>query len=151
MRVGNDSADGRSMTMSRMPGRLALPVFLVLTALGAESTLIAADRPAHVRVVDAALAGLIDTGLANSETFRTIVSNLESAPVLVFVRCRTRQQQATSAAGLEFLSNTPTYRYVRVFIRCDLPATVQAPLLAHEFQHALEVADAPGIVDGATL
>jgi hypothetical protein len=38
-----------------------------------------------------------------------------------------------------------------VFIRCDLPTAVQAPLLAHELQHALEVAEAPDVIDPATL
>lgn len=137
--------------MSRAIGRYALPLLVMLVFAGSEVTPQASGTFSHLRVVDGRIATLIERSVPESATFREIVSRLESAPLLVFVRCRTRDQQAASAAGLAFLAHTPTYRYVRVFVRCDLPAVVQAPLLAHEFQHALEVVDAPEIVDAATL
>jgi len=127
-------------------------VLAVVSAIAlAGPGLLASGVPSHVRVTEPRIEALIASGVAESPTFRTIVDRLESAPILVFVRCRTRAHQATSAAGLEFLTNTPSYRYVRVFIRCDLPTAVQAPLLAHELQHALEVAEAPDVIDPATL
>lgn len=139
------------MTMSRAAGRSVLAAMMAVAIGVHEPALVASGGSSHLRVMDPPVAALIADGIAESATFAGIVSRLESAPLLVFVRCRTRDQQAASAAGLEFLANTPTYRYVRVFVRCDLPAVVQAPLLAHEFQHALEVAEAPEIVDASTL
>jgi hypothetical protein len=138
------------MTMSRL-GRWVLPVLLALVFANDEPVLLASGTPSHIRVVDPQVASLVATGIVGSATFRSLVARLETAPLLVFVRCRAPRQQAASAGGLEFMANTETYRYVRVFIRCDLPRVVQAPLLAHELQHALEVADAPEIVDPATL
>lgn len=137
--------------MSRTLNGWTLAVVLAVLAITSESAVLAAGSPSHIRIVDEPIAALIDTGIAGSATFRSIVAQLDAAPLLVFVRCRTRHQDVTSAAGLEFLTNTATFRYVRVFIRCDLPAAVQVPLLGHEFQHALEVAAAPDVIDGPSL
>ena len=139
------------MTMSRACGRFVLAALMGFAIGVHEPALVASSPSSHLRVADPQVAALVANGVAESATFAGIVSQLESAPLLVFVRCRTRDQQTASAAGLGFLANTPTYRYVRIFIRCDLPTVVQAPLLAHEFQHALEVSNAPEIVDAATL
>ena len=138
--------------MSRALLRWRAPLLAVLVCvLSVARPASAADANSHIRVVEPQVAAMIETGSQESATFRAVTEQLESQPLLVFVRCLKPHEQRASAAGLVFLANTPNYRYVRVFLRCELPASVTLPLLAHEFQHALEVARTDNVVDAVTL
>jgi hypothetical protein len=133
----------------RRPAASWLLLLLVLAGRAVQP-LFAAEAASHIRVVDDRLRPLIAQGVDGSATFRSLVARLESTPLLVFVRCQPRQQPGPSAAGLTFLTSAGGYRFVRIFIRCELAPVVQVPLLAHEFQHALEVAEST-VIDAATM
>ena len=117
---------------------------MALPAVAAANTNTTADP--HVRVADRLLRGLIETGAAQSPALRALLADIEAAPVLVFIDCGV-QMRTRLAARLNFVTSVNGVRYVRVGVDCTLPRRHQVALLAHELQHALEIAGRPDVVD----
>ena len=62
-----------------------------------------------------------------------------------------RRQRASSDGRLTFISAVGGYRYVHVRVARLAAADVQIALIGHELQHAVEIADAPDVVDRPSL
>jgi len=96
----------------------------------------------HIRSGGADVRALLDLGYARSATFKSLVDRLERAPVIVFVRfarCTGRVP-----ACVHYLGERDGDRYVRIAIdRLEGGEARLCCLLAHELQHAVELADAP--------
>ncbi|HWF84126.1 MAG TPA: hypothetical protein VG222_04750 [Vicinamibacterales bacterium] len=103
----------------------------------------------HVRTASPPLRGLIDDGLARSETLRELVDRLNASDVVVYISCGAiRSDSALGFGGwLQFVSHASGVRYARAQLNCGLPHDRQIALLGHELRHAVEVAEAPEIVD----
>ena len=104
----------------------------------------------RVRPEDAAIRALIDRGMERSATFRDLITGLDNANVIVYVRF-SRCSQGVPAC-LSWASADRDAR--RLLIRIDRfgrsPDELTA-LLAHELQHANEVASDPEITDLASF
>ncbi|MEO8256279.1 MAG: hypothetical protein ABI868_02940 [Acidobacteriota bacterium] len=110
----------------------------------------ALDGTSHIHVSDRILKGLIERGMAGSETFQSVVAQVDAAPIVVFVNCDLFMP--TGLGGrLHFMSTVGRIRYVRVALRCTLPSSRQLSMLAHELQHALEIAGNPAIEDADSM
>ncbi len=138
------------MSHARRTGCACLVALALLLAANV-ARLSASERDSHIRVLDGGLEALLADAVPQSATLRTLIARLDAEPIRVYVRCEPRLSRGVSPAGLHFVASVPGVRYVGVFIRCGLASRVQLPLLAHELQHALEVAGAPEIVDAASL
>jgi hypothetical protein len=126
--------------------------FLTLFTLGAAAPLAAESPPddahAHVRMTDKRLHQLVHEGLRNSDTFRSLVARLEQSDVVVYFECN----GARSPAGrLTFVSAVAGLRYLHVRVSRLGSREQQIALIAHELRHAVEVADAPDVVDVKSL
>jgi hypothetical protein len=108
-----------------------------------------ADLP-RIRSTDRRVHALLDAGVRHSPTFRDLVDRLERADVVVYV-CRGRDPDVRVAGRLTFVSAAGGLRYVVVRIVPFLTRAHQIAVLAHELQHAVEIADTPAIVDSASL
>jgi hypothetical protein len=106
----------------------------------------AAAQTANVRIVDRALNTLFEVGLAQSPTLDALVTELNAAPILVFADCN-MQMPSRIGARLNLLTSVGQTRYVRVRVDCALAPRHQIALLAHEIQHALEIAGRPDVLD----
>jgi hypothetical protein len=100
----------------------------------------------HLRILDGPLKSLFEHGLIQSPTLRELADKVEAAPILVFVEGDIRMSERLGAR-LQFVTSVDGVRYVRVDINCTLAPRRQIALLAHELQHALEIAERPDIVD----
>ena len=105
-----------------------------------------AETTPRVRVLDARLKSLFDHGLTQSPTLRAQVDKVEASSILVFVDGDMRMPERLGAQ-LTFVTSVNDVRYVRVDLNVMLPPRRQIALLAHELQHALEIADRPEIQD----
>ena len=105
-----------------------------------------AQQGPNVRIADRVLKAMLETGAAQSPALRTLLADLEAAPVLVFIDCGV-QMRTRLGARLNFVTSVDGVRYVRIGVDCALGARHQLALLAHELQHALEIAGQPGVVD----
>jgi hypothetical protein len=142
--------------MTRFLFQLSLVLALVFVALpGAASAelLRTSFHPPHIRTVEPRLKFVISQGVQASTTFRALVAQLEQSDVVVYLEYeRCVRRDATSLAGrLTFVSAAGGFRYVRVRVRSFASLNQEIAIVAHELQHAVEVADRPAIVDAASM
>lgn len=132
--------------MGRSTLRIALAA-LVLTS-GRETN--AQETTSAIRADGGTIKSLIARGRERSTTFRNLVTQLGQGDVIVYVqfsRC-----VAGVPACLLWASARPGER--RLLVRLDPFGRSEndlAALLAHELQHAVEVASAPEVADAATF
>src|SRR5262245_25096060 len=103
----------------------------------------------HIRSTDARLRALIEDALASSATVRALAERITASDVVVFVACD-NDPYVRGPGRLNFMSAAGGLRYVLVRLkprRRDLAIA----MLAHELQHAVEIAETPSIVDEASL
>ena len=120
---------------------------LMLTAIAAGGvTAHAQSGSSAVRPEDAAIRALIARGMERSATFRRLYTGIDASDVIVYVRFSRCPDGV--AACLAWVSAGAGVR--RLLITLDKfggsPDELTA-LLAHELQHANEVASAPEITD----
>lgn len=129
-----------------------LPILLFVTAV---VTLEPASSPRlpeypHVRTTDARLQRLIGEATRHSRTFAELYSRLQETDVVLFIE-PTQDLRRDLSGRLVFLSATPLVRYLRAEVRADLPRTDMITTIAHEMQHALEIAEATLVRDPGTM
>jgi hypothetical protein len=128
-----------------MRHRLVGTALAVIAAAGG-SVGHAQNRSAAVRPVDAAVRALVARGTQRSTTLRDLSTRLDDTDVVVYVRFS--RCNGSVAACLLWVSGDAGSR--RLLIRLDNfghPPDELTALLAHELQHAQEVATAPEIRD----
>jgi hypothetical protein len=117
------------------------------------SSLAAGQLPgdgSHVRTLDARLQPEINAGLARSSLFRQLVARLDASDVLVYIQSRCGMSRRLFGR-LAFMGAGGGRRYVHVLVSCALTGDEQIAALGHELRHAVEVAEAPSVVDTASL
>ena len=126
---------------------------LLLLSLAATPALADDDDPAdppHVRVTERRIRVLFEEGKRSSPTFQALISRLEESDVVVYIEMD--RWATTSFAGrLSFLSVVGGTRYLLIRVVPLVSPIQQLAMMAHELQHAVEVADNPGVVDGDSL
>ena len=114
-------------------------------SMAAESITDSPRRP--IRSTDRRLRALLEEGLRISPTLRALVARLHASDVVVYLQC---DGPGGPDGRLTFVSSVGGFRYVVVrmgrFARMQ-----QIAMMAHELQHAVEIADTPAIVDGPSL
>ena len=142
---GNTIVNPNTNTVDVM--NVALGVLVLLNSF------IAGTEPrdgSHVRTMDKRLRSVIDEGLARSASFRGLVARLDGSDVIVYVEPEC-PMSSRLFGRLMLLGTGGDRRYVNVRISCMLTATQQIAALGHELRHAVEIADAPSVVDDASL
>lgn len=104
----------------------------------------------HLRPLTDTAKEVIKRGLAESATFRDLVQRLDRSDVIVYVEEDVYQPKAL-AGRLSFLTTGGGFRYVRVWLQWRSYDIQQVATLAHELQHALEIAERPEVVDQESL
>ncbi|MBZ5556745.1 MAG: hypothetical protein LAO77_05660 [Acidobacteriia bacterium] len=133
-------------TFTRAAAALTL-LILVSPAAASEPS---AARSTSVRADDAGLKELIAEGAAGSAAFRALVGAIDQSNLVVYVRCRLFPElELRGRLGL--VSATGAIRFAAIEIACYQPRAAQLAILAHELQHAVEIASAPWVVDAATF
>lgn len=99
---------------------------------------------------DGRIEQLIADGLDGSPTFRAVVDRLNRSDVVVYVRCQ-RDVAKREDGYLKFVGSGGGYRYLQAHIRYNTSRARQISLIGHELFHAVEVADAPAVIDVASF
>ena len=131
----------------RVPGVLIL-VTLACTPAAHAGDLLEFEK--YVRSTDQSLREQIRDARTTSPTFRRLIARLERSDVIVYV---TRQYDLspTLDGQITFTAKAGGVRYLTIRLAWDLPPRRLVSTLAHELQHAVEIADAEDIVDEASL
>jgi hypothetical protein len=112
-----------------------------------------------VRPMGAVLTDALKEGRRRSNTFNRLLDRLERSDLIVYLQIGSCPD-AQSIACLAMIGASDANRFVRVtFVMRirggeSILAVFTDHLIAqigHELQHAVEIADDPGVVDGATL
>lgn len=106
-------------------------------------------RP-NIRITDPWLRRLVEAGVSQSPTFRSLVERLDGSDVVVYMQMSTLSS-SDIAGRMTFLSSVGGLRYVVIRLAPLRSVVQQLAMIGHELQHAVEVADNTGIVDAETL
>lgn len=95
-------------------------------------------------------SAVMEYGIKHSPTLRALIASLQPTDVVAYVDSDLRPL-GDVWGHVAFISKTPLCRYVRIAITAQLNLTQAAALLAHELQHAFEIASHPEVIDDASL
>lgn len=104
--------------------------------------------PENVRVLDEQLAAVLVTTAEGSPMFAGMIETLGQSDLIVYIqRVPVLRSAGTTALG----PAGGGFRYVRIRVRRGLSDGTLQRMLAHELQHAVEIAAAPEVIDEAAL
>lgn len=136
------------MTHRPFPLPLIFAATIAFTAPAVRASDVAVPFP-HIRSPEPQMRALIDDAIASSATVRALVERITASDVVVFVVCE-RDPTVRASGRLNFMTSAGGVRYVVIRLRPKRrPAAIA--MLAHELQHAAEIADLPWVVDEASL
>ena len=92
-------------------------------------------RPMHKRV-----ESLLSTGMDRSVTFRQLLRRIEASDVIVYIEARHDLREGVGAS-MRFVTRSASDRFVRIQLNADYNNHTLVPLLGHELQHVVEVAE----------
>jgi hypothetical protein len=104
----------------------------------------------HLRATEPRILRLIDAGLSASATFRGVVALLNASDVIVYVEPK-RTRQALGGYLAHNVVAQGDYRYLHIAVDIAGAEHRLVALLAHELQHAVEVASTPDERDTESL
>lgn len=106
----------------------------------------------RARPLSASTHALIEAAAERSAIVGTLLDDLERTDLVVYIADTMPGSFAGPKSSLTFVSGASATRYLMIRIdsmRLPLPARIAA--LGHELYHALEIAAAPDVRDGAAL
>jgi hypothetical protein len=104
----------------------------------------------RVRPMTADGRALLDELVDRSPTARALVDRLQQSDVIVYVRFRPFPTELLDGR-IGILPSDARHRFLVVELACVRTRVVSLATLAHELHHALEIAEAPQVVDARTL
>ena len=104
----------------------------------------------RVRGATPQMTKLIREGISRSDTFERLVATLQQYRVIVYVQ-ETRELPPGVDGRLAVSSSQGSFRYLRAQVLSGLSAAETIAIVAHELQHAVEVAQHEDVRDSASL
>jgi hypothetical protein len=103
------------------------------------------DNPyARIRPMQQVGERLLADGIAHSATFRQLIDRLDHSNVIVYVDVRP-DMPSQLGGSLRFLARSATDHFLKIQLNHAYHGKTLVALLAHELQHAVEVADAGNV------
>lgn len=139
-----------------MPPIALLAALVAVTTIAASPTAPPAadhgDRSAsrHVRSTQPRTEQLLDLGARRSATFAALRATLETTDVIVYVQTIADLRPALDGR-LIFLGSSGRHRYLRIDVRNSLTTTDLLSAIAHELQHAVEIAGSVEVRDAKSM
>jgi len=108
---------------------------------------------AHVRSEDTRFVTVLRNAVARSSTFRDLVGALNRSDVIVYIETRKMRKMRTGFSGylVHHVVAAGSHRYLKVVINRDLGGDRLTGAIAHELQHAREVAETAGVRSAADM
>ena len=129
---------------------MAIAMALGTAAKPLDTTALLESPKRHVRATDESMRRLLKSGHQRSPTFTALLKRLELSDVIVYVQAVDRLPGALEGRTV-VLPPTHGVRYVRIQIALRGTPNDSIAVLGHELRHAVEVADAPDVIDTAGL
>ena len=123
---------------------------LVVSALAGAGARTAPDETARIRSHDKRVVAAMDEARRRSSTFRGLYDRVGRSDLIIYVepgRC----PSIYVLSCLSVSAAAPDVRYLRITIDTQHSQGVIIQQIAHELQHAVEIAGAPTVADAAGL
>ena len=117
---------------------MGIPLVLLVAAATASS--FSSASPQNVRGASPRETALLQTLVARSATARTLTAQIGAEAVIVYVEIKLSMAKGHGATRLA--ATTPSTQFIRITLGPGGHPDDLAALLAHELQHALEIARA---------
>lgn len=104
----------------------------------------------HVRATDMRAEAAIAFGMERSATFRALVDTITHSDLIVYISSKFEMQLPLDGE-IHFITSVGSHRYMRIYVRGELSPWDRAAMVAHELQHAAEVAARPSVVNNETM
>lgn len=104
----------------------------------------------RLRFTDPVIRETVIRGASRSKTFRDLLTRLAASDLVVYVERAGPSPHTHPPGHIRFVGATPPNRYVLITVRAVRSTDSVVALLGHELQHAVEIADAPWVVDEET-
>jgi hypothetical protein len=130
--------------------RCLFPVLIAVAFAAAVPSASEVDLDPHsprIRFTDTVIGAALARGLAGSLTFRRMVDRLVASDLIIYVERHGRTNGGRDHGFTQFMSRTPRVRYVRIVIEGEQASDGMVGLLGHELRHAVELAEAPQVID----
>ena len=125
---------------------MAVTWFLLVAVLQGEAASDATVAPTpHVRPASAAAHTLLTDAVARSPLVNQLIEHLATSDTFVYVEITGTPE--IPYARTKLVSASPGARFLRISINARTAPWDRVPLLAHELQHAVEIADAGDVRD----
>ena len=105
----------------------------------------------HVRSSDDRLLKVLRDGVARSPTLRDLIGVLNRSDVIVYIESRGRMRTGFSAYLVHQIVTAGNHRYLKVVVNRELARDRLTGVIAHELQHAREVAEAANVRSSADM
>jgi hypothetical protein len=133
-----------------MPFRVCA-AFALITVLSS-SSLFADPSFRRVRTSSPGILALIEEGRARSSTMRDVLARLEQGQWVVFILPGPCPDKQLTACLLHTVGEYEGYRTLRILVDVGHRHSDNVVAsIAHELSHALEVVDAPEVIDAVTM
>ncbi len=99
----------------------------------------------HVRAASPRAQTLLAEAVSHSAVINRMIEHLESTDTIVYVDVIATPE--IPLARTKLVSGSAVARFLRVSINARVATWDRVPLLAHELQHAIEIADAADVRD----
>src|SRR5690349_621209 len=103
------------------------------------------DGPPHVRAESREMRELIAETTLRSPTFRTLVDEIDGSDVIVYVRPRLLASPSLEGR-IGIVGSRAGTRFLAIELAVPRTRNEHMATLAHELQHAIEIARAPWVV-----
>lgn len=125
-------------------------IVVTLIAAGAGPARGEDGQEPHVRTISPLAQRLVADATERSPAFKALVDAVNASDVVVYVSLDMRLSERVRGQ-LQFIGSAGGRRYLDVRVARHLDRRIEMAALAHELQHAVEIAGAPEVVDSATL
>jgi hypothetical protein len=132
----------RALAAPAVPAVLA--VFALLLSNPVAPVSAATSPTAHLRPQGRRVEKWLDAARRSSATVRALADRIERSDVIVYLEVRNDLGRHL-AARLTWMTATESVRIVRAALRPDLRPADAVAMIAHELQHAVELADRPEV------
>jgi hypothetical protein len=137
--------DARSVYAADEPVRVPSSLVLALLLAGSGESA-AADPPVpRVRAASAQMRAVIDDTASRSPVVRDLLARLACTDVIVYVEFTASPQ--IPVARTKLVTTVPGARFLRIGINRRVSGPDVGAMLAHELQHALEIAEQDEVRD----
>jgi hypothetical protein len=104
----------------------------------------------HVRTTEARILAIVEQGVARSATFRRLVRTLDESDVIVYIEPKFDRGALAGYLAHRVVVAGPM-RYIKIALNMRGGDERLIALVAHELQHAVEVAEASEVRDSESM